>query len=84
MEISQNRKMNRKKTVQNNTMQFLWMKVKLLMFIKKKDKYKGKTWSRCTKLTFGIKVTLLGKTPTKFLSLKLVPHLIFPLHVTLD
>ena len=40
MEISQNRKMNRKKTVQNNTMQFLWIKLmKLLMFqIKKKDK----------------------------------------------
>ena len=36
------------------------------------------------KLTFGIKVTLLRKTPTKFLALKLVPHLIFTLHVALD
>ena len=29
-------------------------KVKLLMFIKKKDKYKGKTWSRCINLRLAL------------------------------
>ena len=30
-------------------------KVKLLMFIKKKGKYKGKTWSRCINLRLALK-----------------------------
>ena len=56
MEISKKREMNQKNSPkQYDAILMDKTKVKLLMFIKKKDKYKGKTWSRCTNLRLAFK-----------------------------
>ena len=67
MEISKKREMNQKNSPkQYDAILMDKTKVKLLMVIKKKDKYKGKTWSRCINLRLALKWLCWEKHPQNF------------------